>query len=129
MQSIPTFTDRHATCLFARKQAVQCRPAYHHHSRNEASMRLNRIHTPGTLAIGNEIALPPAGAYHIARVLRMREGAPLSVFDGVGHEFQAEIVRIDDESVFVRLGAAIPVTTESPLRITLIQGISRGERM
>jgi 16S rRNA (uracil1498-N3)-methyltransferase len=92
-------------------------------------MRLNRIHTPGTLAIGNEIALPAAGAYHIARVLRMREGAPLSVFDGVGHEFQAEIVRIDDESVFVRIGAAIPVTTESPLRITLIQGISRGERM
>jgi 16S rRNA (uracil1498-N3)-methyltransferase len=92
-------------------------------------MRLNRIHAPGALMSGGEIALPPAGAYHIARVLRMREGAPLSVFDGEGHEFQAEIVRVDGESVFVRLGAAIQVTTESPLRISLIQGVSRGERM
>jgi 16S rRNA (uracil1498-N3)-methyltransferase len=92
-------------------------------------MRLNRIHTPGTLVTGNEIALPPAGAYHIVRVLRMREGAPLAVFDGEGHEFRAEIVRVDDESVFVRIGAIVPVTTESPLRITLIQGVSRGERM
>src|SRR4051794_18286869 len=96
------------------------RPQCHQHTRNEASMRLNRIHTPGTLATGNEIALPPAGAYHVARVLRMREGAPLAVFDGDGHEFQAEIVRVDEENVFVRLGAAVPVTTESPLRITLI---------
>jgi 16S rRNA (uracil1498-N3)-methyltransferase len=92
-------------------------------------MRLNRIHTPGALATGNEIALPPAGAYHIARVLRMREGAPLAVFNGEGLEFQAEIVRVDDGSVYVRVGAQVPVTTESPLRITLIQGVSRSERM
>jgi 16S rRNA (uracil1498-N3)-methyltransferase len=59
----------------------------------------------------------------------MREGAPLAVFDGEGHEYRAEIVRVDGESVFVRIGAAVPITTESPLRITLIQGISRSERM
>jgi 16S rRNA (uracil1498-N3)-methyltransferase len=92
-------------------------------------MRLNRIHTPGPLATGIEIELPPAGAYHIVRVLRMREGAPLAVFDGEGHEFAAEIVRIAGENVFVRIGNAVPNTTESPLRITLVQGISRGERM
>ncbi|HEU4601958.1 MAG TPA: 16S rRNA (uracil(1498)-N(3))-methyltransferase [Steroidobacteraceae bacterium] len=92
-------------------------------------MRLNRIHTPGPLATGIEIALPPAGAYHIARVLRMREGAPLALFDGEGHEFQAEIVRVDGDKVFAKVGNAVPVTTESPLRITLIQGVSRSERM
>lgn len=73
--------------------------------------------------------LPPAGAYHIARVLRMREGAPLNVFDGRGNEFHAEIVAVNGDKVSVKLGAPTTGTPESPLRITLAQGVSRGERM
>ena len=57
-------------------------------------MRLNRIFCDGPLAGRTEIDLPAAGAYHVARVLRMREGAPLSIFDGSGQEFRAEIVRV-----------------------------------
>jgi 16S rRNA (uracil1498-N3)-methyltransferase len=92
-------------------------------------MRLNRIHCVGPLATGADIELPPAGAYHVARVLRLREGAPLSVFDGTGREFRAEIVRVAGDSVTVRLGEQASSTSESPLRITLVQGVSRGERM
>lgn len=92
-------------------------------------MRLNRIYCDGPLAGGSEIHLPSAGGYHVARVLRMREGAPLSVFDGGGHEFRAEITRIEGGQVAVKLGDPIPGTTESPLGITLVQGVSRGERM
>jgi 16S rRNA (uracil1498-N3)-methyltransferase len=92
-------------------------------------MRLNRIHTPGTLVSGAELALPPAGAYHIARVLRMREGAALAVFDGAGHDFQAEIVSVAGDKVHVRIGNEVQMSTESPLRITLVQGVSRSERM
>jgi 16S rRNA (uracil1498-N3)-methyltransferase len=92
-------------------------------------MRLNRIHCDGPLGAGAEIALPPAGAYHVARVLRMREGAPLSVFDGEGAEHRAEIMRVEGDRVLVRLGEQIPGTSESPLRITLVQGVSRSERM
>ena len=50
---------------------------------------MNRIFCEGPLASGAELLLPPAGAYHVARVLRMREGAPLVVFDGTGQEFRA----------------------------------------
>lgn len=92
-------------------------------------MRLNRIFCEGPLASGAEVRLPSAGAYHVARVLRMRAGAPLSVFDGAGREFQAEIVQIAGDDVMVKLGDQTPSTTESPLRITLIQGVSRSERM
>lgn len=92
-------------------------------------MRLNRIHCDGPLAEGAEIALPSAGAYHVARVLRMREGATLTVFDGSGMEFHAEIVRIEADRVSVRVGAPTAGAAESPLRITLVQGISRSERM
>jgi len=92
-------------------------------------MRLNRIFCDGPLAGGAELNLPAAGGYHVARVLRMREGAPLSVFDGGGQEFRAEITRVDGDQVTVKLGDPTPGTAESPLRITLVQGVSRGERM
>jgi 16S rRNA (uracil1498-N3)-methyltransferase len=92
-------------------------------------MRLNRIYCDGPIAQGAEVALPSAGAYHVARVLRMREGAPLSVFDGSGMEFHSEILKVDGDKVTVRVGSTATVATESPLRITLVQGISRSERM
>jgi 16S rRNA (uracil1498-N3)-methyltransferase len=92
-------------------------------------MRMNRIFCEGPLTSGAEIPLAPAGAYHVARVLRMREGAPLSVFDGSGQEFRAEIVRVAGDDVTVRLNEATAVAPESPLRITLLQGVSRSERM
>jgi 16S rRNA (uracil1498-N3)-methyltransferase len=92
-------------------------------------MRLNRIFCEGPLTAGAELRLPAAGAYHVARVLRMREGAPLSIFDGAGVEFRAEIVRVEGDDVFVRLGEQTPGTAESPLKVTLVQGVSRSERM
>jgi 16S rRNA (uracil1498-N3)-methyltransferase len=92
-------------------------------------MRITRIHCEGPLNTGAEVALPPAGAYHVARVLRMRAGAPLRVFDGTGNEFQAEITRIEGDAVTVLLGSPTAPKPESPLRITLVQGISRSERM
>lgn len=92
-------------------------------------MRLNRIFCEGPLTAGMTVALPSAGAYHVARVLRMREGAPLTVFDGNGSDYQAEIVLVEGDKVTVQLRAQSPNTAESPLRITLVQGISRSERM
>jgi 16S rRNA (uracil1498-N3)-methyltransferase len=92
-------------------------------------MRLNRIFCEGPLARGTELRLPPAGAYHVARVLRMREGAPLAVFDGSGQDFRAEIVRVTGDEVTVRLGEPTAGAAESPLRIMLLQGVSRSERM
>jgi 16S rRNA (uracil1498-N3)-methyltransferase len=94
-----------------------------------AVMRMNRIFCEGPLASGAEVPLPPAGAYHVARVLRMREGAPLAVFDGSGQEFRAEIVRVAGDNVTVRLNEPTAGAAESPLRITLLQGVSRSERM
>jgi 16S rRNA (uracil1498-N3)-methyltransferase len=92
-------------------------------------MRLNRIFCEGPLSSGAAIDLPSAGAYHVARVLRMREGAPLSVFDGGGLEFRAEIIRVDGDQVTIKLGDQTLGTSESPLKITLVQGVSRSERM
>jgi 16S rRNA (uracil1498-N3)-methyltransferase len=92
-------------------------------------MRLTRVYCEGPLATGAEVELPAAGAYHVARVLRMKEGAALRVFDGAGQEYQAEIARAAGDSVTVRLAEPAAPANESPLKITLVQGVSRSERM
>ena len=92
-------------------------------------MRLTRIHVTGPLAAEKEIELPAAGAYHVSRVLRLRAGAPLMVFDGTGGEYRAEITQVTDAGVRARLGEFAPGTPDSPLKITLVQGVSRSERM
>jgi 16S rRNA (uracil1498-N3)-methyltransferase len=92
-------------------------------------MRVNRIYTPGQLAAGKDVELTPTGANHIVRVLRARVGDVIGVFDGEGNEFRAAIASVKGSKVIVRVDAAAISATEAPLRITLTQGISRGERM
>ena len=92
-------------------------------------MRLNRIFCEGPLQNGATIPLSAAGANHVARVLRMREGAPLVVFDGSGSDYQAEIVAVQGDKVMVHLRQQSAGAAESPIDITLVQGVSRSERM
>lgn len=92
-------------------------------------MRTIRLYTPGPLVEGTEIALTPEGANHIARVLRGKIGDPLHVFDGSGGEFSATISAIASKSVKVGVDRRVASVPESALRITLVQGISRGEKM
>ena len=92
-------------------------------------MRLNRVFVGQPLATGSEVLLPDAAAYHVARVLRLRAGAPLVLFDGSGGDFRAEIVAVDGDRVRVSVGERSAGLRESPLGITLVQAVSRGERM
>lgn len=93
------------------------------------AMRLTRVYADAPLAEGAEVKLPSSGAYHVARVLRLRAGAPLLLFDGEGREFAAEIVDVKGDDVLVRTAKETSRRTESPLRITLVLGVSRSERM
>lgn len=91
-------------------------------------MRLTRIHVPGPLATGSEITLPKQAGEHLVRVLRLAAGAPLVMFDGAGGEYAAEITSAGKQ-VRARVLRHDPVERESPLDITLLQGVARGERM
>lgn len=92
-------------------------------------MRIPRIHHPHPLAEGDEIELAPQAAQHVARVLRLKPGAPLILFNGEGGEHPAELVVVEKRRVCVALGPRDPREAESPLAITLVQGISKGDRM
>ncbi|MGB0721533.1 MAG: 16S rRNA (uracil(1498)-N(3))-methyltransferase [Gammaproteobacteria bacterium] len=78
---------------------------------------------------GHRLKLPQAQAHHLNRVLRLREGASLILFDGLGNEATARIVEIQGKTVLVDIDAWRAVSRESSLNITLYQGIGRGQRM
>lgn len=92
-------------------------------------MRLTRIHVPGPWVAGERLALGEEAAVHLTRVLRLKAGAPLAVFDGEGREHEASIRAIAGSRVEVQLGPARASPAPSPLAVTLAQGISRAERM
>ncbi|HEX2584905.1 MAG TPA: 16S rRNA (uracil(1498)-N(3))-methyltransferase [Steroidobacteraceae bacterium] len=92
-------------------------------------MRVARVHVPPPLVQGSKVTLPDSVAYHLTKVLRMRAGALVIVFDGIGNEHYAEILTLDSKQVTIRIEEAIRGDTESPLQITLVQGVSRAERM
>ncbi|HVC30777.1 MAG TPA: 16S rRNA (uracil(1498)-N(3))-methyltransferase [Steroidobacteraceae bacterium] len=92
-------------------------------------MRLTRVHVAGPLTSGSRQIIEGDAANHIARVLRLRPGDPLVLFDGRGGEHAARIEEFPRGAVIVTVGDRSAADRESPLRLTLAQGISRGERM
>ncbi len=92
-------------------------------------MRIPRIHHPAPLTSGARIELSDTAANHVARVLRLPVGAPLTLFNGSGGEFEATINTIDKRRVTIDVGGFQDQEREPPLQIWLAQGISRGERM
>lgn len=92
-------------------------------------MRLTRCHLEQPLAVGTTAVLPEAVAQHLLRVLRLREGDACVLFNGDGHDCDARIVAVGKREARVEITARRLIESESPLRITLLQGIARGEKM
>ena len=92
-------------------------------------MRLTRVYVDAPIAAGKRLVVEGSAANHITRVLRLRNGDALTVFDGSGGEFGARIEEFRKDSVVVAVEEHRPLERESPLPLTLAQGISRGERM
>jgi 16S rRNA (uracil1498-N3)-methyltransferase len=87
-----------------------------------------RLHVAAPLVAGAEFSLPDGAARHV-QVLRLQPGAALTLFDGSGAEWAAEVVQMARSAVVVRVGARREVDREVPLRITLALGVPTNERM
>lgn len=92
-------------------------------------MRIPRIFVEHALHVGAQIELPAEAANHCLRVLRLKEGAELVLFNGQGGEYAARLAAAGKREARVEVVAFSPREAESPLQITLAQGISKGERM
>ncbi|PWK84745.1 16S rRNA (uracil(1498)-N(3))-methyltransferase [Fulvimonas soli] len=92
-------------------------------------MRTIRIHVDLPLAAGDTLGLPPQAGEHVARVLRLGAGDPLVLFNGDGMDYDAVLLAVGKREVTAQVRAARTVANESPLRLTLAQGVARGEKM
>ena len=92
-------------------------------------MRIPRIYQDATLASNLELALDAVASQHLLKVLRLREGADLIIFDGQGNSYYGELTQASGKTAIVRLHAHVDQDSESPLQLHVGLGISKGERM
>lgn len=92
-------------------------------------MRLSRIFHADALAVGAIIHLDERASNYIVRVLRLKPGAQMILFNGQGGEFFARVKTSDQKRVQVEIEKYSDKNPESPLYIHLGQGIARGDKM
>ncbi len=97
-------------------------------------VRIPRIYQPIPLASGQTFELDAQATVHLTKVLRLRAGDALVVFNGKGNgeddgEFAARVSAVGRRSASIEIGEFASRSLESPLELVLLQGISRGERM
>jgi 16S rRNA (uracil1498-N3)-methyltransferase len=92
-------------------------------------MRISRFYLPALLTAGETVVLDDSAFNHAVRVLRLKPGAALVLFDGAGAAFVATLVEVGKRQARACVSEAMPGGVESPLRVVLVQGISRGEKM
>lgn len=92
-------------------------------------MRIPRVFTTQPLSVGDTIQLEEAAARHLTSVLRMVQGQNIILFDGRGGEYNAELTDVKKCAARAKVDLFIDADRESPLKIELAIGISRGERM
>jgi 16S rRNA (uracil1498-N3)-methyltransferase len=93
-----------------------------------ASRVAPRLFAPIDLPLGAEIRLPDRAAHHLS-VLRLGRGAAITLFDGQGGEFTAELTRVSSNDARARVLSRLALERESPLSISLAQCVSGGDRM
>ena len=93
------------------------------------AMRLTRVYVDGALTPGSTVDLPKETGAHLSKVLRVRSGDELVLFNGDGREFTGTIEAVRGSRVSASIGAARSIDRESPCKVTLVQCVPRGDRM
>ena len=92
-------------------------------------MSAPRLFSSIQLRANTEIVLGNEQARYVGRVLRLRPGDELIVFDGSGGEYAAAIGTMTKQELNLTIGKHYCRKTESPLKIRLVQGVSKGDKM
>ena len=103
--------------------------ARHDRFRHDFEDMSTRLFVSGALINGAELELDGDRARYLGKVLRIRAGDSVTVFNGEGPEWPAIVKRVGKNTVDLELGESCEAGAESPLKIHLVQGISRGDRM
>ena len=93
------------------------------------TMAYPRLFVSSSLQSGTDLQLNAEQARYLGRALRLRAGDSVSVFNGEDGEFAARIIKVSKTTARLALGEEQDTVCESPLKLHLVQGVSRGERM
>lgn len=87
-----------------------------------------RFFIDSALTAETDMPLPEAVVRHV-QVLRLNPGDDITLFDGRGGSHAATLVEIGKRNAMARIGSHDPFEAETPLRVTLAQGLAGGDKM
>lgn len=90
---------------------------------------MQRFYVTGGQLLSGSVRFSPSQARQILRVLRMGVGGRVLAFNGTGQEWEVEIVTASPREVVGRIVGEVSTPRESPLRIVLLQGLLKGDKM
>jgi 16S rRNA (uracil1498-N3)-methyltransferase len=88
-----------------------------------------RFYAPGLVAAGGVVELPADEAAHLSRVLRLRVGASIQVFDGRGREYRGQVEMVGRARVRVAVGEELPPAVEPSVSLVLAQAVPKADAM
>ncbi len=88
-----------------------------------------RLFLPPEKLSSERIVITGDQARYLSLILRVKSGDPLVIFDGTGYKYTFQILRCHKKEVLAKKVKKEPYSAESPISITLAQGIPKGEKM
>ena len=88
-----------------------------------------RLYQNSALDTAQLVELDKVPSHHLIRVLRAKKGCEVTLFNGDGNDYLAELIDDNARHCQLKILTKTELKNESPLNITLLQGVSRGDRM
>jgi 16S rRNA (uracil1498-N3)-methyltransferase len=90
---------------------------------------MSRFHVRPEAVLGDRVAFDAEESHHLARVLRLGVGDVVAALDGRGRELSVRLTRVGTRGAEGTIVSRRALDTESPLVLTLAQGIAKGDKM
>ncbi len=87
----------------------------------------DRFYTPQPLALG-DVTLDGPEAHHLSTVRRYEPGDAVTLFNGDGREYPATVVAVDRKRATLHVTAALDLSRESAVRVTVASALPKGDR-
>ena len=88
-----------------------------------------RLYVPLLGVSDRTIDLPDDEAGHLRRVLRVKAGAAIRLFDGRGREVAARVAAVLPDRVVAEIGDPVDAAAEWGVRVTLAQAVLKGDKI
>jgi len=88
-----------------------------------------RLYVPSLDPRDRTVSLPADEAAHLRRVLRVKPGAAVRLFDGRGREVAARVASVDRAAVVAEIGDPVSAAPEWGVRVTLAQAVLKGDKI